>query len=239
MIDYKKLEHLLHYTFKNIRLLEQALTHKSSVYENPLKENSPQKHNERLEFLGDAILQLTISDLLYRTFHDLEEGALTKRRAQLVCQDTLAQLASSLNIADYMLLGKGEIKTGGVLKPSILSSAFEAMIASIFLDGGYLAVTQTVHHIFTPFLKQDQKSTDYKSELQEKIQLFSQVLPVYFLVSTEGPEHLKKFKIQVFWKNHLLGEEEGFSKKQAEQNAAKRALNHWDFFLAKMSKELK
>jgi len=226
------LEERLGYTFSERQLLLQALTHTSYGHE------FQQKDNERLEFLGDSILDVIVSDLLLETFPEANEGTLTKMRAALVNEKALSDVTQSLRLQDHLRLGKGEMLTGGHMKPSILSSAFEALIAAVYLDGGFHAVYPVIRHLFAP-LFQSQNQTgffrDYKTQLQEKLQSQYKQTPIYRLLGSDGPDHAKVFKIEVLLSKTTLAEATGYSKKQAEQNAAKLALEALDSLQQKES----
>ena len=219
----------LGYEFKNGDLLQQALTHKSA---------SKDQHNERLEFLGDAVCDLVVSDLLMFKFMD-DEGGLSKKRASLVNETTLARLSSQLDLAKYMILGRGEVLTGGDKKPRLLASVLEALMGAIYLDGGFPAAQQVITHLFTPILSEmnphDDFSEDYKTRLQEKLQSKHKLAPIYKLKKETGPSHDKEFVIEVEFQEQILGRGHGRSKKMAEQMAAKEALavlNKPDYKLA-------
>ena len=204
-------------------MLLQSLTHTSYGHEFSCQDN------ERLEFLGDAILDVIVSDLLLETYPEANEGQLTKMRAGLVNEQALFELTKQINLGEYVRLGKGEQQTGGKEKPSILSSTFEALIAAIYLDGGFHAVYPVVRHLFAPLLNLGTPAVvlkDYKSKLQEKTQSVSKLTPTYVLVETSGPDHTKTFEIEVRLDDQVLGRARGLSKKQAEQNAAKVALEY-------------
>jgi len=223
------LQERLRYRFGDPRLLHQALTHVSFGHENFQERTLAQRDNERFEFLGDAVLDLVISDLLLESFPDAPEGNLSKMRAAVVNEKTLYEIAKSLHLSHIIKLGKGEIRTGGADKPSILSSAFEAIIASIYIDGGFNAVYPVVRYLFAPLFKAENcpiSFQDHKTKLQEVVQGRFRVTPTYHLISSTGPDHAKTFRVEVRMKDVLLAVSEGASKKESEQNAAKEALNH-------------
>ncbi|MCL2364187.1 MAG: ribonuclease III [Defluviitaleaceae bacterium] len=211
----------LGYTFRNAALLQQALTHKSYAFEHNLKSSAT---NERLEFLGDAVLELCISQWLYDRFPTLSEGKLTQRRAALVCEASLAAIARGLFLGKAMRLGNGEETSGGRDKPSLLSDALEAILGAIFLDGGIDAVRPLVERLFSPYLTQPAASADYKTTLQEILQKNSRETAVYEIIDTTGPSHQRLFVARVNHQGKALATGEGASKKEAEQNAAKTAL---------------
>ena len=203
------------YSFKNRALLETALTHPSYAGETRV-------HNQRLEFLGDAVLQLCMSDRLYHQYPDLQEGKLSKLRARCVQEGALEVAARKLNLGNYLLLGHGEEKVGGREKPSILADAFEAMLGAMYLDG---AMAEAMRLIETIIPVQDlPKVHDYKTEYQELAQSVTGLTPVYTITGEEGPAHARIFYAQVSLAGKVMGEGSGNSKKQAEQQAAKEAL---------------
>lgn len=219
-------EKVINYTFKNIEFLKQAFVHSSFSYENSLPFN-----NERLEFLGDAVLELVISEYLYKEFTRISEGNLTKIRASIVCESSLASVARKLRLGNFLKLGKGEELTGGRDRDSILSDALEAVFGAIYLDGGF----QCVQALVISLLGSEMQSTasnlnfrDYKTTLQETIQKTSQKPLTYSIVKESGPDHNKLFTAQVFHSNILLGTGNGKSKKEAEQSAAFAALQQFN-----------
>lgn len=223
----EQLQEQLKYYFGDLRLLQLALTHVSFGHENHVQKPLAQKDNERLEFLGDAVLDLVVSDLLLEHFPELPEGQLSKMRAAVVNEMTLAELAKSIRLNALVKLGKGEIRTGGADKPSILSSTFEALIAAIYIDGGFYAVYPVVRYLFAPLLKMDHcpiSFRDYKTKLQELVQGTQRVTPTYHLAQSYGPDHAKTFEVEVRVSDKLLAKSTGNSKKEAEQNAAQEAL---------------
>jgi ribonuclease-3 len=220
--DYAEIQ-LQGYVFNDLRLLRQALMHSSFVYEQDMGGNAC---NERLEFLGDAVLGMIISEILYDRFPDLTEGELSKARANLVCEPTLAAHARSLKLGKYMRLGRGEMVGGGTDKDSILSDATEAVIAAIFLDGGIEKAREFVHSLYAdiPIDVTSSPIDDPKSTLQEKMQKSGRPVPVYNIVSETGPPHRKKFVSSVAIEGRILGKGTGRSKKDAEREAAAIAL---------------
>lgn len=226
--NLQSLEELLGYTFSDRGVLLQSLTHTSFGHEQLQSRPFALRDNERLEFLGDAVLDVIISDILLEAFPASHEGQLSKMRAAVVNEKTLAQIAASIKVMDCVRLGRGEMHTGGATKPSILSSAFEALIAAIYLDGGFNAVYPVVRHLFAPFFTQDREFTDsydHKSQLQEIAQARWKVTPSYQLVGATGPDHAKIFEVEVRLRERLVSQATGASKKEAEQNAAQSALN--------------
>ena len=210
-------EQMFHYRFKDDTLLETALTHRSHSANN----------NERLEFLGDAVLDLVISELLYQFYSEQTEGSLSRMRSNLVKGDTLAVLAKELNLGDYLVLGKGENTSGGRERLSLLSNALEAIIGAIFLDGGYVAAKNVIIKIFDSRIQAlDVKSEhkDHKSILQEKLQGVKQGLPVYSLISSVG-NHNKTFVVECSIKSgEIITQASGKTLRVAEQKAASKAL---------------
>lgn len=207
--------------FTDLRLLEQALTHSSFVYENNMGTKSS---NERLEFLGDAVLELLTSDLLYSRYPGLTEGELTKGRANLVCEPSLAARARRLELGKYLRLGRGEAAGGGTEKDSILSDALEAVIGAVYLDGGLETARVFVESLFDDVGLDLGPALDPKSSLQEKIQKTSRIPLVYVIVSESGPAHQREFTATVSHNGRILGTGVGRSKKDAEQQAAAIAL---------------
>lgn len=209
-------------TFNRLSLLEQALTHSS--YVNELKE--PGNDNERLEFLGDAVLELAMSTYLFQKYPEAEEGELSKLRAQYVCEPALTFYAQTIKLGDYLRLGKGEEASGGRERPAILADAFEATLGAIYLDQGFTAAYEFLKKVV--FKQLDDGLTiefkDYKSKLQELVQADSNRSIHYKTVSEVGPAHNRTFTVEVYMDNILMGVGSGHSKKEAEQQAAKEAL---------------
>lgn len=218
----EKFEGILRYTFKNKNLIIEALSHSSYANEKKKSRHS----NERLEFLGDSVLSIVVSQYLFLHFKHLPEGELTKIRASLVCEKSLHKFAQQINLGDYILLGKGEENTGGRERPSILADAFEAVIAAVYLDGGIEAATDYVLRFVPEDIDSRRSSTfsDYKTALQEIIQKNPEEKVEYHLAEQSGPDHDKAFKVQVCLNSNVIGTGKGKSKKEAEQMAAKEAL---------------
>ena len=218
----KRLEENIKYSFKNITLLENALSHSSYANEKHLKYGS----NERLEFLGDAVLSVIVADYLYKNFSDKPEGELTKLRASLVCEKSLCGFARSLKLGNFLLLGRGEELGGGRERDSILADAFEAVLAAIYLDGGMEAAREYVLHFIIEELShtEDEAFHDYKTILQEIIQRNPEERLSYVLCSESGPDHNKSFTVEVCLNSNVIGSGTGKTKKRAEQMAAKDAL---------------
>ncbi|MBR4016812.1 MAG: ribonuclease III [Oscillospiraceae bacterium] len=218
----KDLETAIGYQFKNITLLQNALTHSS--YANEQWHNSL-KSNERLEFLGDSVLGMVVAEHLYKTFPDRPEGELTRMRADMVCETSLAQIAHKINLGNYLLLGHGEEQSGGRNRPSILADAVESVIAACFLDGGMAAAESFIRtFVLTNTPVQAMKNTDYKTALQELVQQKKNQQIAYRLVGESGPDHNKEFVVEVDLNGATVGKGIGSSKKRAEQDAARVAL---------------
>ncbi|MCL2388076.1 MAG: ribonuclease III [Defluviitaleaceae bacterium] len=212
----------LRYTFKRHTLLKHAITHMSFTHEQRL---DPSESNERLEFLGDAVLELCISDFLYHRYPDMSEGDLTIKRASLVCEASLAGLARSLSLGNFILLGQGEAAEGGRNKDSILSDALESILGAMFLDGGLEEARALILRLFEPIAdKASKQAKDFKTTLQEHLQKGNNGTASYVIIKEEGPPHKKVFTAQAIHKNKVLGTGTGNSKKLAEQEAAKMAL---------------
>ena len=223
-VNLKNFQQTLGYRFSKIDLLDNALIHRSFVNENPALSRSD---NERLEFLGDAVIGLCLSDLLIRKFPDYAEGQLSKLRAYVVNEQSLAGLARKLNIGDHILLGRGEEGSGGRTKASILSNAFEAIAAAIHLDCGFEKTYKFLENIFEPIIEEGIKSViykDYKTALQEICQNRFKETPRYTLINETGPDHDKVFEISLTIAGKITSTGTGKSKKEAEQAAAKDAL---------------
>lgn len=216
------LQQSISYTFKEPRLLERALTHKSFANENKVP-----YHNERMEFLGDAVLSLIVSEHLVRTCPDSTEGDLSRLRAAVVSEPALAVIGRTLALGAYLLLGKGEEQTGGRDKDSLLADALEALIAALYLDAGKDAAEAFILRFFEDVIKRtcaSRYSLDFKTALQERCQERLKQLPEYRVVSESGPDHQKQFEVELLVKGQLYGRGTGRSKKEAEQKAAKEAL---------------
>ena len=222
--DWKTLEAQLPFKFKDRELLRQALIHTSYLNENP---GIGVGSNERLEFLGDAALGVVVADQLYREYPDVDEGTLTELRAHLVRRDTLARAASRLDLGDFIQLGRGEDAAGGRRRPTNLARAYEALVGAIFLDGGIVRVRSFVKRSLAPeleALRERGMPHDPKSQLQEIIQSKFQTTPSYKLLKTEGPDHARRFTVQVVVAGKPLGVGEGRSKQLAEKEAAQVTL---------------
>ena len=216
----KKFQKVIGYHFENEKLLMQALTHSSYANEQHMKKLSD---NERLEFLGDAVLEIISSDFLYREHEDLPEGELTKLRASIVCEPTLALCAREISLGDYLLLGKGEDMTGGRERKSILSDALEAVIGAIYLDGGFTNAKEFILKFILKDIEHKKLFYDSKTILQEVVQGEHENL-TYVLTDESGPDHNKSFTVEVRVEEQVLGCGSGHTKKAAEQEAAYNAL---------------
>ena len=217
-----KLEKYLDYEFKDKGLLKRALSHSSYANE----QRNLMGSNERLEFLGDSVLSLIVAQHIFSNYRNLPEGELTKIRAALVCENALFEFAKEIHLGDFILLGKGEMQNGGNQRPSILADAFEAVLAAMYLDGG---IEPCKKHILRFIDKKLSCMTtvafkDYKTLLQEVIQKNPEESLEYVLVKEEGPDHNKTFTIEVHLNSNVIGSGKGNSKKRAEQEAARQAL---------------
>jgi len=222
-LNINELEKKLRVEFANKKLYEQAFTHSSYV-------NEHRKHlvdNERLEFLGDAVLELGVSQYLYRKHPSMVEGEMTKLRATIVCEASLAHFAEQLELGDYLRLGKGEEQTGGRMRPSILADVFESFLGAFFLDQGYDRTVQFLEqHVYPKIISGAfSHAMDYKSELQELVQQNKGIAIRYDIIEERGPSHNKEFVAQVTIDQETFSEGIGKTKKEAEQRAAKKALD--------------
>jgi ribonuclease-3 len=237
----EELEVSLGYKFSNVLLLQQALIHSSFGFE----QIDDGQNNETLEFIGDAVLDLAVSHMLFQKYPGIREGELTKIRAGLVKEATLASMAQTIKAGDFLMFGKGEQASQGRKKPSILASAFEAIVGAMYVDRGYENALHFISSLFAPLLPEKKEkifkekffADDAKSILQEKLQeQFSQT-PTYYLDAEEGPDHAKKFTVSVRFMAEILGTGSGSSKKAAEQQAAETALetidSWWDNLIEK------
>ena len=219
MQDLKALEQVLGHTFKDPYLLQTALTHTS--FANEARHGT--KHNERLEFLGDSVLSIVVADYLF-THKDMPEGELTRMRASLVCENALFGFAQQIDLGSYLRLGKGEEMGGGRHRPSVVSDAFEAVIAALYLDGGIETARRFILPFVTRTLTDAAAEEDYKTRLQEIVQQNPEERLRYVVALESGPDHDKHFEVDVYLNSNAVGHGEGHSKKQAEQAAAKEAL---------------
>ena len=218
----KDLEADLGYRFRNITLLQNALTHSSYANE---RWHDSLKSNERLEFLGDSILGMVVAEYLFRSFPDRPEGELTRMRADMVCENSLAAVADKLKLGEYLLLGHGEERLGGRTRASILADAVESVIAASLLDGGMEAARGIISRfILTDVPVKRLHNADYKTMLQELVQQKKNQSMVYTLVGESGPDHDKHFEVELSLNGTVVGHGSGSSKKRAEQDAAHSAL---------------
>lgn len=218
----KDLEEALGYRFRNISLLQNAVTHSS--YANERWHNSLLS-NERLEFLGDSVLGMLVAEYLYRNFPNRPEGELTRMRADMVCEKTLAAAADRIGLGSHLLLGHGEEQTGGRRRSSILADAMESVIAASFLDGGLNAALSIIRRfILVEVPVSSFRNEDFKTELQELVQKKKDQTLTYTLLSESGPDHDKRFEVELKLNNEAVGRGIGSSKKRAEQMAAKNAM---------------
>ena len=220
MSDLKQFQKVIGYHFHDEQLLKQALTHSSYANEKHLKKLSD---NERLEFLGDAVLELTSSEFLYQNYPKLTEGQLTKLRASIVCEPTLATCTEEMNLGDYLFLGKGEERTGGRKRKSVLSDALEAVIGAIYLDGGFANAKEFVLKYILKDIEHKHLFYDSKTILQEVVQGEHEQL-TYVLLGETGPDHNKMFEVGVLIGRKEISTGKGHTKKAAEQDAAYHAL---------------
>jgi ribonuclease-3 len=224
LADLASLQDILGITFENLSLLEQSLVHRSYLNENP---DFPLASNERLEFLGDSLLGFVIAEKLYEECRDLSEGEMTKLRASLVRGETLARLASSLGLSDHLYLGHGEEASGGRQRKSNLAGLFEAVLGAVLLDKGFPVARELVLRLFDAEIQnaiEGRVIADYKSKLQEVFQARHQVTPIYRTTKEVGPDHAKEFTVEVLINDCVIGRGHGRSKRKAEVEAARDAL---------------
>ncbi len=220
----QKLQKIIGYQFKKPDLLREALTHPSLAHE----KGATATHNQRLEFLGDAVLQLVLTDRVYKLYPQLAEGQLTQLRAHLANRHTLFRRASAMGLGEFLLLGKGEENSGGRTRLSNLADAYEALIGALYLDGGLRAVRKFLLHQFAEEfhnVKQVSPRQNPKGRLQELLQTHDMASPHYRVIHESGPDHHKHFEVAVEWRGHCLGHGQGSSKKEAETTAALAALS--------------
>ncbi|MBQ9530572.1 MAG: ribonuclease III [Eubacterium sp.] len=217
----KTLQEKIEYSFKNISFLEEALTHSS--YANEQQGNTP--YNERMEFLGDAVLSFVSAQYLYEKYPDMPEGRLSKLRSSLVCTQSLSSFAKEIDLGSCLRMGKGETASGGASRPSVLEDAFEALIAAIYLDGGIEQARKFILHFLSREVENHHSNfKDYKSLLQEIIQQNPDERLSYAVINTSGPDHDKRFEVELRLNSNVIGKGIGTSKKNAEQEAARQAL---------------
>ena len=220
-MNFEELEKNIEYTFKNKELLKRALTHTSYAYEKHIESN------EKLEFLGDSILEYISSKYIYTNYNNLKEGEMTKVRAEVVCEDSLYNVAKAHNFSDFILIGKSEANTGGKFKPAILADSIEATIAAIYFDGGLEEAEKFIINNLKDAIKKSTKHVgmkDFKTVLQEKLQENGEVNIKYTVIDEIGPDHDKTFVVKVELNGKKLAEGKGKTKKHAEMNAAEKAL---------------
>lgn len=220
-IRLRELEKKTGYTFKEFSLLKQAMMHSSYTNEKHLPKY---RCNERLEFLGDAVLELVSSEYLFKDSPHTPEGELTKTRASMVCEPSLALCARDIGLGDYLLLGKGEESTGGRERDSVISDAMEALIGAVYLDGGFTSAKEFIHRFILTDLENKKLFYDSKTILQEMVQADKSGKITYCLVREEGPDHNKSFEVEVRIGGAAYGEGRGRTKKSAEQQAAYQAI---------------
>jgi len=220
-----QLEHRIEYNFKDKEVVSTAITHSSYANE---RTNKKIEYNERIEFLGDSVLSLVISEYLYKTYPNLPEGELTVTRAKIVCENSLSKCAVDIGLGNYLMLGKGEELSGGRNKASVLSDAFESVIGAIYIDGGL----DTARSFILKYMESVIKSCvegklfyDFKTQLQEIIQQTGEQHISYYVIEESGPDHNKAFVTEVRINDVISGQGKGRSKKESEQSAAKDALN--------------
>lgn len=224
MVDLNSLQKTLGINFKDISILEKSLVHRSYLNENQGAESDS---NERLEYLGDAILGFVVAEKLYKDFPDYDEGRMTRLRSILVRRETLARISRSIGLGEYLFLGKGEDTSGGRNKSANLACAFEAVIAAVYLDQGMAKTRKMIIRLLEEEWQKAIKkpaAIDYKSRLQELIQSREQRIPSYHITGTSGPDHIKTFNVEVRLGDQVLGSGSGKSKKEAETEAAREAL---------------
>ncbi|MEA3422822.1 MAG: ribonuclease III [Bacillota bacterium] len=223
-MKYIKLENAINYKFSNLELLREALTHSSFKNEN---RNYKGKDNERLEFFGDSILSFVVTEYLFNKLDNQPEGGLTKARANIVCEETLSDIAKEIHLGEYIRFGKGEIITGGKERISILADALEALIGAVYIDSDVSVINKFILDLLKEKIDMvisGEIIFDYKTALQEKLQKKGQVEILYMVIEEDGPDHNKTFTIEVSADKICLGYGKGKNKKEAEQNAAKEAL---------------
>ncbi|MBX2810902.1 MAG: ribonuclease III [Myxococcales bacterium] len=225
-----RLMEALNYSFTRRTLYLEAITHRSFVNEvnGGTEQESGTSDNERFEFLGDAVLDLVVSTELMKRFPSAREGELSRMRASIVHEGALAQLARDIGLGAILRLGRGEQRSGGRERASLLADAFEAMVAAIYLDAGFHATTEVILPLLDFTAGERLADTDPKTELQHRCQATLKLTPRYRLVASEGPEHEKRFVVEVVVEHDVLGQGTGRSKKQAEQNAAQSVLDEWN-----------
>lgn len=235
---FNELEQTIGITFKNKDILKQSLIHRS--YINELTGSESLKHNERIEFLGDAILELIVTEYLFKTYPEYKEGELTSFRAATVRTTSLAATAETIQLGEYIYMSKGEENTGGRHRPYILANTFEAIIGAIYLDQGLEAAKKFLHDFLIPKIATivaHRLDIDNKSKLQEISQEKTSLTPSYQLISAIGPDHAKEFVMCVKIGEHIFGEGSGRNKQEAEENAADFAIKNWESLFQKHFKQ--
>ncbi|MBQ1193997.1 MAG: ribonuclease III [Lachnospiraceae bacterium] len=220
-LNVEKFEEAIGYSFKDKDLLRLAISHSSFSNDNKL---GKLKNNERLEFLGDAVLELSTSEFLFKEYVSKPEGELTRLRASIVCEPTLAECARTLNLPEFLLLGKGEENTGGRNRDSIISDAFEAVIGAMYLDGGLETAKDFINRVVLNDIENKHLFYDSKTILQEYVQKEYKEKVEYELISESGPDHNKIFEVEVRLENNVIGRGKGKTKRKAEQQAAYEAI---------------
>ena len=229
MLNYNELEKKLGYEFKNKELLITAVTHKSYAYEK--RKTSPSSYNERLEFLGDAVLEHIISVELFKIVPELKEGVMSKKRAAIVCESSLSHVIKENGFAKFIRLGKCEITTGGNNKDAILADMFEAILGAVYLDGGFEEAKRVCLNLLKNTIEEviiEDVDTDYKTRLQELLQKNGTVKIEYILDRESGVDHNKRFFSSVYFEGEKIGEGSGKTKKASEQEAARKALKRFE-----------
>ncbi|ABA88649.1 ribonuclease III [Syntrophotalea carbinolica DSM 2380] len=220
------LEDTIDYVFDNQALLLEALTHKSFSNE---QNDRTEPDNERLEFLGDAVLGVVVSHYIFRTFPHLPEGELTRIRSEVVSEKGLTVIGKAICLGDYMRLGKGEERSGGRQKSSLLANTMEALLGAVFCDGGFDSVRRVIEALFIPHIQRAARrktGVDYKTRLQERLQARFGDVPQYVLIHADGPPHQRSYSVEAHFRGSCIGQGQGRSKKSAEQAAAKQALEY-------------
>ena len=229
-LSLEQLQEKLNYAFQNVQYLQEATTHSSFAHEmNSRNIQEPVSYNERLEFLGDSVLSIVVSEYLFTHFSDYPEGELTKMRADVVCERALSKYADEIGLGQYLRLGHGEEKNGGRTRRSILADAFEAMLAAMYLDSGMNK--QIIADFLMPFIlaeiddaKSGGHAGDYKTALQQLIQQNGADILEYIIVGESGPDHSKTFDVEAMLNSNIIGRGQGRTKREAEQQAARQAL---------------
>jgi ribonuclease-3 len=226
MEDISRLEEILGIRFKDASLLQTALTHPSYKNENPVAED-----NQRLEFLGDSVIGFAVAFILFEKCPDYDEGRLTRLKAEIVCRSTLSEVARKIDLGDFLRTGKGECRSGGIFRESVLSDALEAVLGSIYIDRGFRVMLRVVKTLFRDIINTAVKSdiySDYKTRFQEICQKKMKTVPGYSVIAENGPDHEKIFVISLKINSEEISTGTGRSKKEAEQDAARKAMELFD-----------